>query len=455
MSTLSTSDGSDQNGHALGEGAISSAWDAKQTSLTATSLPNADELSLSPTEPDVDAGNEFDVTNSLHNRLIKVRAAANPLLEAARPLLRALADMPEKLTEREKVDALYLLLVREIVDFQTLCDTANLPWKHMTVVRYCICTALDESANRTEWAGGEWALKSLLVTFEGESDGGEKFFLLLGRLAGDPQQYGSVIEILLHILSLGFEGRYSVVADGRRHIDNLRQRLLTLLNSARDPLKPALSPHWQGESTGRMSLLRSLPVWTMASLLGLVLFGLFFWYKYHLLDKSVDIQRHIIAIAKQPLQPIQLLPKPSRVVPLRLSVLLKSEIKAGLVTVSDELERSIVTFQGDTMFVQGKSSVQKNIRPTLDKVATEIARVGGQVTIIGHTDSQRIHTAEFPDNQVLSEKRAAFVGQYLKMHGISADLIVTIGKGATEPIVGNATAAERARNRRVDIVVKQ
>lgn len=455
MSTLPESDGSDQSGRALSGEPIGQAWGKKQTSPSATIMPNAEEMEVRPSEPVVDTVNEFDLANSLQNRLIKVRSATNPLLEAARPLLRALADMPEKLAEKEKVDALYLLLVREIIDFQTLCDTANLPWKHMTVVRYCICTALDESANRTEWAGGEWALKSLLVTFEGESDGGEKFFLLVGRLASDPQQYGSVIEILLQILGLGFEGRYSVVVDGRRHIDNLRQRLLTLINSARDPLKPALSPHWQGEPAGRMSILRSLPVWTMASLLGLVLFGLFFWYKYHLLEKSVDIERHIIAIAKHPTQPSLLLPTPSKVVPLRLSVLLKAEMKAGLVTVSDEADRSIVTFKGDTMFVQGKSSVRKDIRPTLDKVAGEIARVGGQVTIIGHTDSQRIHTTEFPDNQVLSEKRAAFVGQYIKMHGISADLIVTIGRGAAEPIAGNATAAERARNRRVDIVVKQ
>ena len=455
MSTSAESDGGDQREDASSGETINPARGVKQAGLSATLLWNAEESELKRSESVAEVSNEFDLANSLQSRLIKVKAAINPLLEAAGPLLRALADMPEKLTEREKVDALYLLLVREIVDFQTLCDTANLPWKHVTVVRYCICTALDESANRTEWAGGEWALKSLLVTFEGENDGGEKFFLLLGRLASDPQQYESVIEILLHILGLGFEGRYSVIADGRRHIDNIRQRLLTLLNSARDPLKPGLSQHWQGEPAGRMSLLRSLPVWTMASLLGLVLFGLFFWYKYHLLEKSVEIERHIIAIAKQSPQPSRVSPTPAKVIPLRLSALLKSEISAGLVSVSDEADRSIVTFQGDTMFVQGKSSVQNNIRPTLDKVASEIIRMGGQVTIIGHTDSQRIHTAEFPDNQVLSEKRAGFVGQYFKTHGISGDLIVTIGRGASEPIVGNATAAERARNRRVDIVVKQ
>lgn len=379
-------------------------------------------------------------------RLAQVRAAANPLLEAAQPLLRALADMPASLAPEGAIEVLRELLNREVQAFQLLCDKANLPWKHMAAARYCLCTALDEAANRTDWGGGGiWATKSLLITFEGEVDGGEKFFLLIGRMANDPQEYAHVLEVLYRILGLGFEGRYSIVDDGRRHLDRIRQRLLTLISGTREAVPQSLSPHWRGEAAGKLHLLRNIPVWATFCVLGLVLFGLFTWYKYQLLVTSHDLEKRIVAIGKAP--PAQ--PQ----VPLRLSVLLKDEIARGLVTVAEDDQHSTVTFKGDNMFVQGKSVVSTEVEPTLDKVAAEVARVGGHITVIGHTDSQRIHTPEFPDNQVLSEKRAALVAQYLQTHGVPAGRIESIGKGDTQPVGGNATPAERARNRRVDIVV--
>ncbi|MGS0742987.1 type VI secretion system protein TssL, long form [Glaciimonas sp. GG7] len=398
--------------------------------------------------------NSFDRANNLQLRLVQVNVATNPLLEAAQPLLRALADIPAKLS-MGSVATLRQLLKNEITDFQSLCDKANLSPKHISVVRYCICTALDESINRTEWGKNEWASKSLLVIYEGESDGGEKFFLLIGRMATDPQQFNNVLEVLLRILGLGFEGRYSVIEDGRAHLDSIRQRILSLLMTTRDPLKPALSPNWQGEPVGRLRLLRSIPVWITGLIFGLMLSGLFSWYKYRLLDNSGSIERRIIDIAKLPPQSVHPPPLTLKIQLLRLAVLLKMEIASGLVSVSEDARGSIVTFKGDAMFLPAQSRVQRAVEPTLDKVAGEIARVNAKVTIIGHTDSQSIHTSEFSNNQVLSEKRAAFVGQYLQTRGVHAKQIDTVGRGAAEPIADNVTAAGRACNRRVDIVVTQ
>ncbi|KGW45214.1 type IV/VI secretion system, DotU family domain protein [Burkholderia pseudomallei MSHR684] len=167
------------------------------------------------------ARDRIDASANVQHRLDEVRAAANPLLEAATPLLRMLADMPATLDTSEAVASLRTLLVREVALFQNLCEKADLPWKHMAVVRYCLCTALDEAANRTRWGGGGvWASQSLLITYEGEVDGGEKFFLLIGRMATDPQEYVDILEILYRVLGLGFEGRYSVVADGRAGISS-------------------------------------------------------------------------------------------------------------------------------------------------------------------------------------------------------------------------------------------
>lgn len=112
----------------------------------------------------------------------------------------------------------------------------------MLAVRYCVCTALDEAANNTVWGRrGVWAGKSLLVTFHGESEGGIKLFQIIGRLAASFREHSDVLEIIYHILGLGFEGRYSVRPDGRKQLDDIRQQLLTQLVQRRDPITPTLA----------------------------------------------------------------------------------------------------------------------------------------------------------------------------------------------------------------------
>ncbi|MCC8395687.1 type VI secretion system protein TssL, long form [Paraburkholderia sp. MMS20-SJTR3] len=401
-------------------------------------------------EPAVDA-TAFDPPEDLTVRLERMALAQNPLREAAQPLLRMLADMPAALESRAAVEGLRALLVREVSAFQKVCDKANLPWKHVAAVRYALCTALDEAANRTRWGGvGVWAARSLLITFEGEVDGGEKFFLLIGRMATDPQEYIDVLEVLYRILGLGFEGRYSVVVDGPRHLEQIRQRLLTLISGARDTLRLELSPHWRGEEPGRMPLLRSVPVWASAGVAALTVFALFAWYKYELLTDTRTLDAKILSIG----QAVKVEPT---VVPqrLRLSVLLKNEIARGQVTVDEDERSSKVVFKGDYVFLPGQSRIRPELDPVLTKVAQEVVRVGGHVTVTGHTDNRPIRTAEFPNNQVLSEQRAAFVAAALKAHGMPADRVVAVGKGDTQPVADNATVEGRSRNRRVEVFVTQ
>ncbi|SMG54174.1 type VI secretion system protein TssL, long form [Paraburkholderia susongensis] len=406
--------------------------------------------SVAGEEPVVDPA-AFDPPEDLQTRLERVQLAQNPLLEAAQPLLRMLADMPASLDSPAAVASLRSLLVREVGAFQKVCDKASLPWKHVAAVRYALCTALDEAANRTRWGGGGvWASRGLLITFEGEVDGGEKFFLLIGRMATDPQEYIDVLEVLYRILGLGFEGRYSVVVDGPRHLEQIRQRLLTLISGARDTMRLELSPHWRGEGPGRMRLLKSVPVWATAGVAALSVFSLFAWYKYRLLFESNALEAKILAIG----QPVRT-PVPVVHERLRLSVLLKDQIARGQVTVDEDERSSKVVFRGDYVFLPGQSRIRPELDPVLTKVAQEVARVGGHVTVTGHTDSQPIHTAEFPDNEALSVQRAAFVADALKAHGVPADRIVAIGKGDTQAVADNTTAEGRSRNRRVEVSVTQ
>lgn len=388
----------------------------------------------------------FESGPDTKTRLATIIAAANPLLEAAQPLMRALAEMPTQLGSEAEIEGLRDLLVREVYTFQTLCDQANLRRDHVQAVRYCLCTALDEAANKTTWGGGGvWAQKSLLIRFHNESYGGEKVFLLVGRLSPNPQEHGNVLEVIYRILGLGFEGRYSVRTDGQKQLASIRQQLFSIITSQRDSVAQALSLHWKGES-GRLRLLRGIPVWVTASVFALILFAIFAWYKYQLLNSVDDLQQRIAALSKMEI-PVK---SPQK---LRLKILLKDEIARGVVNVDEDERQSKVTFLGDFMFVPGQKTVNEKMMPLLSKVAAEINKVQGKVTVTGHTDNTPIKTRIFPSNQVLSEKRAHEVAQLLIANGVDASRLEIVGKGDTEPAADNASLEGRAKNRRVDIVV--
>lgn len=331
-------------------------------------------------------------------RLVEITAAANPLLAAASPLLCALAQMPRELAPGF-IEHYRALLEREVRRYQTLCDQANLRREHVLAVRYCLCTALDEAANNTSWGRrGVWVGKSLLITFHGESEGGIKLFQIIGRLASSFQEHSDVLEIIYHILGLGFEGRYSVRPDGRKQLDDIRQQLLTQLIQRRDPVTPTFSPGFTGAVGGRIRRMQRVPVWLSGGIALLVMLTLFGFYNHRMSLATEAVQQRIDAIGKN------LPPPPVPVHKLRLKILLANEITRGLLTVEEDEHHSRVVFRGDTMFVPGQKTVNDALRPVIDKAAREIARVGGAVTVTGHTDSQPIHSVEFPSNQELSEK---------------------------------------------------
>jgi chemotaxis protein MotB len=76
-----------------------------------------------------------------------------------------------------------------------------------------------------------------------------------------------------------------------------------------------------------------------------------------------------------------------------------------------------------------------------------------QLIVQGHTDSQPIHSAQFPDNWALSTARAESVVRTFAHYGIAQARMTAAGRGEFKPIVPNASAGGRSLNRRVEILV--
>ncbi|MDR0680241.1 MAG: DUF5723 family protein [Dysgonamonadaceae bacterium] len=102
-------------------------------------------------------------------------------------------------------------------------------------------------------------------------------------------------------------------------------------------------------------------------------------------------------------------------------------------------------------FETGKASIKKTSFPVLDQIITIMKENPDYLLIInGHTDN-----VGKPDkNLILSEDRANSVQNYLIKGGIDPFRLSAKGYGDTQPVVENTTKANKAKNRRVEFIVK-
>lgn len=122
-----------------------------------------------------------------------------------------------------------------------------------------------------------------------------------------------------------------------------------------------------------------------------------------------------------------------------------------LAQVREEARGLIVTLPGSIYFDVNKSDVKPAMRTRLSEIAKALATVPDRhVLVEGHTDSDG--TDEY--NLKLSRLRAESVRSILVAGGIAPGRVESQGYGKTRPVASNATAAGKAQNRRVEIVLQ-
>ena len=109
-----------------------------------------------------------------------------------------------------------------------------------------------------------------------------------------------------------------------------------------------------------------------------------------------------------------------------------------------------VQVPSDISFAVGRSDLQSNLRPVLDQFASGLDQTT-LVRIVGHTDS----TGSDAINDPLSLARARTVRDYLQDRGVPTGRLEITGRGAREPTADNGSEAGRARNRRVEIFLRE
>ena len=106
----------------------------------------------------------------------------------------------------------------------------------------------------------------------------------------------------------------------------------------------------------------------------------------------------------------------------------------------------------DISFDTGSATIKPPLRSVLDPFANGLRDdPTARVAIIGHTDN----TGSDAINNPLSVERAQSVRDYLTARGVSATRIETAGRGEREPVAENTSEAGRAKNRRVEIFLRE
>ena len=138
----------------------------------------------------------------------------------------------------------------------------------------------------------------------------------------------------------------------------------------------------------------------------------------------------------------------------RLSDRLAGAVRDERVALELDRRGLVVSIRESGSFQTGSAEVSPQAREVISEVAAAVRDVGNFVRVEGHTDDVPIHTARYGSNWELSTARATnVVALLVAAHRIDAARLSAAGYSEFHPRVPNDSEANRARNRRVDVVI--
>ena len=116
---------------------------------------------------------------------------------------------------------------------------------------------------------------------------------------------------------------------------------------------------------------------------------------------------------------------------------------------------AMIALEGKVLFDFAKTELRSEARSGLDTIARTITTEyrNSDILVYGHTDDVQLGPSKdkWQDNLELSAQRALAVVRYLKDRGVNPARLVAAGCGEYRPVVPNSSAANRDKNRRVEI----
>jgi chemotaxis protein MotB len=134
----------------------------------------------------------------------------------------------------------------------------------------------------------------------------------------------------------------------------------------------------------------------------------------------------------------------------------QNQLEKFVSTKITQKEGLVITFSEKYMFDSGKAEIYPEAKEVIKNIASLLIDEPNRISIEGHTDNTPINTPEFPSNWELSTKRATNVLKYL-LEELKFDprRLTAAGFGEWHPVAPNDTPENKAKNRRVDLIVRR
>ncbi|MNU25060.1 Motility protein B [compost metagenome] len=107
----------------------------------------------------------------------------------------------------------------------------------------------------------------------------------------------------------------------------------------------------------------------------------------------------------------------------------------------------------ELLFASGQATLSNAGLDVIKHLAGVLNKNGYQVSVEGHSDPVPILTKQFASNWELSSSRATSVLRELVRDGVAPERLRAVGYAETRPIESNDSAAGRAANRRVELIM--
>ncbi len=376
----------------------------------------------------------------------------NPLIQAANPILAAVPQIRHALRHPDPA-SLRAKLREQIQGFERSARSAQIAEDRLLVARYALCALLDDSASATPW-GRDWATHGLLADVHGEASGAEKFFALLEQMTAAPAAHLELLEFFYVCLALGFEGRYRGGEGARQALAQARARLYELIGALRPQGSAELSGRWRGAEVRPRRVSGALALWGVASGCVLLLAALYFAYSVSLGALSDPVARDLARLKPPAVTSQKPAVAPQKRAGASLGEQLSEAIGRREVEVLDVGGAAVIVLKADQLFASGSARLDAGLRPLVVRIAETLDRIPGAIVITGHSDDVPIRTARFPSNWELSAERARSVSALMATRLREPGRLRAEGVADSEPLVANDGPANRARNRRVAIILR-
>jgi chemotaxis protein MotB len=135
---------------------------------------------------------------------------------------------------------------------------------------------------------------------------------------------------------------------------------------------------------------------------------------------------------------------------------LELEVEQGLVTLERADSKIIIRIQEKGSFPSGSARLDAGFHEVMDRISRVLAAKPGTIMVAGHTDNIPISTGRFRSNWELSSARAVTVlHSLLRNKDIAEDRVLVQGFSDTKPVVDNDSPQNRAKNRRVELILSR